>query len=350
MHQEGIAEKYKKEFNIIVKEAIQSGHLEYDEQMKNAKRIFEFSQINSGKGRIIYSGFSDEELCKILIVKAKELRHVPAQKEVYWLYRVYIKRRFGNWPKALIAAGLSKKAGRCGDSYEKIKMNEQLEKELLSTLRRKAQELGRPPHMHEMKELADYFKYKYNTWAELLDAAGIDNQWKNGEPVYKVRDLSEEEVKLLGYIYKKATVLGRPPMRAEIPAEIREKLKIHCKTWRNILYQIGIEPIQKIRPFNATYLDGRRNKFIKHNELLEGSIFKLVHPDEETVKQLNALKKMAEKLKRPLVKSEIPKEVYCNLISKCINYRNILYQIDLEPLDKTKGKEVEKNLRKMKNK
>nr|WP_315020823.1 hypothetical protein [uncultured Aminipila sp.] len=347
MHQGNVAGKYKKEFYEIIEEGIRSGNLEYDECIKNAEQIYEFSQINSGKGKVVYSNFSDEDLCQILKVKAKELGYVPAQKEVYWLYRIYIKRRFGNWPKALIAAGLSKKAGKCGDSYEKIKSNEQLEKELLSTLRQRAEELGRPPHMHEMKEIADYFKYKYNTWAELLEAACIDNQWKNWEPVYKVKDLSEEEAKLLGYIHKKATELGRPPMRTEITNGIREKLKKRCGTWRNILYQIDLEPIQKIKPFNSTYLDGRRNKLIKHSELLEGSVFKLVNPDEETVNQFEILKNKADKIKRPLVKSEIPKEVYSNLITQCVNYRNILYQIDLEPLDKSKEKEIEKELRKM---
>lgn len=347
MHQGNIAEKYKREFNEIVNEGIELGNLEYDEELKNAEYIFGFSQINSGKGKIVYSSFSDQDLCGILTVKAKELEYVPAQKEIYWLYRVYIKKRFGNWPRALIAAGLSKKAGKCGDSYEKIEINKQIETQMLEALRQKAKELGRPPHMHEMKEIAKSFKYKFNTWAELLDAAGIDNQWKSWEPVHKVKDLSEEEVKLLESIHKKAIELGRPPMRTEITTEVREKLKKCCGTWRNILYQIDLEPIQKIKPFNATYLDGSRNKFIKHSELLEGSVFKLVNPNEETVNELKILKRKADELNRPLVKSEISKEAYCNLISQCVNYRNILYQIDLEPLEKSKEKEIEKKLRKM---
>lgn len=347
MHQESAGEKYIKEFYEIVDEGIKSGNLEYDEGIKNAERIFEFSQTNSGKGRLVYSSFSDEELCKILTDKARELGHVPAQRELYWLYRIYIKRRFGNWPKALITAGLSKKAGKCGDTYEKVKMDKELEKELLSNLRKKAEELGRPPHMHEMGEIAESFKYKFDTWAELLDAAGIDNQWKNWQPVYKLNDLTEEEEKLLQCIREKAIELGRPPMRTEIRNEIREKLKKRCGTWRNILFQIGLEPIQKIKPFNATYLDGRRNKLIKHNELLEGSVFKLVNPNAETVRQLKALKTKATRINRPLVKSEIPKEVYNNLIGQCVNYRNILYQINLEPLEKSKEKEIEKELRKL---
>ncbi|WP_312091979.1 homing endonuclease associated repeat-containing protein [Aminipila sp.] len=346
MHQGNVAEKYLKEFDEIVEEGIRTGNLEYDEGVQNASQIFQFSKVESGKGKIVYSSFSDEDLCKLLQNKAKQLGYVPAQKEIYWLYRIYIKKRFGNWPKALMAAGLSKKAGKCGDSYEKIKQDKLLEKEMLTSVKNKAEELGRPPHMHEMKEVADYFKHKFDTWAELLEAAGVNNQWKDWKPVYKVTTLSEEDKRLLEMIHKKSIELGRPPMRMEIPAEIRTKLKRNCGTWRNILYQMGLEPVQKIKPFNATYLDGRRNRLIKHSELLEGSVFKLVNPDKKTIAQLETLKKEAVRLNRPLVKSEIPKEIYNHLIEQCISYRNLLYQIDLQPLDKTKEKEIEKELRK----
>ena len=75
-------------------------------------------------------------------------------------------------------------------------------------------------------------------------------------------------------------------------------------------------------------------------------MFKLVNPDENTVRQLNLLRKKADQVDRTLVKAEIPKDIYNNLIEQCVNYRNILYQIGLEPMEKLKEKEIEKELRK----
>ncbi|QIB69652.1 hypothetical protein Ami103574_10100 [Aminipila butyrica] len=342
MQKESIAAQYIEEFQKIVSQAIASGKLEHDKEGPKAERIFEYSQISAGRGRIVYSSFSDEALCQVLIQKTKELGHVPAQKELYWIYRIYIKKRFGNWPKALIAAGLSKKAGKDGDSYEKVTMKRQQEEEMLEHLRQLANDLGRPPHMHEMSEAAELFRFKYDTWAQLLEAAGIDNNWKSQEPVYKVCDLLPEEWELLESIYDTANRLGRPPMRMEISPEVRSRLKKRCGTWRNILYQIHMEPIQKLCPFQSTFLDGRRSRQIKHSEMLEDSLFKLVNPDKETVRQLNLLRRQAVSLRRPPIKSEIPKEVWKNLMARCANYRNILYQIGMEPVDKVQEKEIEK--------
>ena len=41
---------------------------------------------------------------------------LPPNGEVFWVYRCYLKRRFGKWPYALQKAGLSKAAGRGGTS------------------------------------------------------------------------------------------------------------------------------------------------------------------------------------------------------------------------------------------
>lgn len=54
----------------------------------------------------LYRSFTDRELTAVLTEAADRLGHVPNKKEVFCVYRVFLIQRFGNWPKALIAAGL----------------------------------------------------------------------------------------------------------------------------------------------------------------------------------------------------------------------------------------------------
>lgn len=76
------------------------------EQMQQwiAPRVW--SQYMGPAGMKLYQSFSDEELLDIIRQEALHLGRVPAQREVFCVYRDYIRRRFGNWIKALRAAGL----------------------------------------------------------------------------------------------------------------------------------------------------------------------------------------------------------------------------------------------------
>lgn len=65
-----------------------------------------WSLYTSPAGELLYRSFSDEDLLDILRRETAELGRIPAQHEVFCVYRDYIRRRFGNWIKALRAAGL----------------------------------------------------------------------------------------------------------------------------------------------------------------------------------------------------------------------------------------------------
>lgn len=65
-----------------------------------------WSQYMGSAGKQLYQSYSDAELLQILRTEAERLGHVPAQREVFCVYREYIRRRFGNWVKALRAAEL----------------------------------------------------------------------------------------------------------------------------------------------------------------------------------------------------------------------------------------------------
>lgn len=65
-----------------------------------------WSKYTGPAGQKLYQSFTDDELLDIIRREAVVLGHVPSQREVFCVYRDYIRRRFGNWVKALGAAGL----------------------------------------------------------------------------------------------------------------------------------------------------------------------------------------------------------------------------------------------------
>ncbi len=70
--------------------------------------------LSEEAGAAFYGSLSDEDLLDVLRRRAEELGRSPAQKEIYWVWRAYLRQRFGKWPYALTAAGLSKSAGSGG--------------------------------------------------------------------------------------------------------------------------------------------------------------------------------------------------------------------------------------------
>jgi len=74
----------------------------------------QWAEYVGSQGHVVYASYSDEELLDMLRAAAAELGRNPPQHQFFCVYRNFIRRRFGNWPKALEAAGLrdSKKHGK----------------------------------------------------------------------------------------------------------------------------------------------------------------------------------------------------------------------------------------------
>ncbi len=331
----------------LAAESIKNNIFEFDESIMSSQIAQEYYELKKGVGKRLYRSYTEEDFIKILRERAEELGHVPAQKEMFWVYRRYIKTFFGNWPKALIAAGMSKRAGVGGTSFESVLEKDKEQQKIIDKIRKLAIELERPPHIFEVPEAGEFFKDRYKTWSEVLDLAGVQKKANKDSDIYKtwkVNDLDTEEKDLLKDIWKLAVELGRPPMRSEVSDEVKDRLKIKCKTWRNILFQLDLKPIQNIDPFSSTLLTTKR-KQMSHRDMLERSVFKLVQPDRATVIRLSWIKNWAIKYGRSPIKKEIPENIYAGLIEQCKSYRNILYQIDLTPLPKEEAKEIERELR-----
>lgn len=110
----------------FVPEQISSLRLQLTEDAKRASMMADkecrkewldpelWSQYMGAEGRGLYQSYSDEELLDILRGAAAELGRLPSQKEVFCVYRAFIRRRFVNWPTALRAAGLKAPKGMKG--------------------------------------------------------------------------------------------------------------------------------------------------------------------------------------------------------------------------------------------
>ncbi len=78
-----------------------------------------WGQYVGKEGRALYESFTDEELLDMLRSETAKLGRFPSQHEIFCVYRMYIRKRFRNWPTALRRAGLKKP--RTKHRYESYK-------------------------------------------------------------------------------------------------------------------------------------------------------------------------------------------------------------------------------------
>ena len=197
-----------------------------------------------------------------------------------------IKQRFGKWPYALQKAGLAKSAGKDGVSAARMEEDRRKFEAAMLRIREKAAELGRLPQMEELGELIPFLKPRFATWAEVLKASGVDYGWSHEKSVEKIAPFSNVYLK----DYGKAKVKQRPE-----------------------------EPLAKI-----------------------------TNLDEYTRRQLGIVRRTAQRLGRSPLKSEIPSGTYGDLLQKFGSLRNILYQIDMEPLTRNETAEIRRKQREQK--
>lgn len=294
-------------------------------------KIWKAFSLDSKAGQKFYETLSDEELLDVLRIYAKKFGRSPAQKEVYWIWRTYIKKRFRKWPYALEAAGLSKAAGRNGKTLQQKKIEDEEYEKILEEVRRKAKELCRKPHPKDMPEICEFLKKHTDTWNQVLEDAKLTSDFFEENVVYYIPDLEEEYKIYLEEIRILSEKLNRAPLKSEIDAVKRKKLVKRCKSWRNTLHQINLEPVIKIKPFSSTYMDYRLGAEKRlHSTVLNDCYYKVLKIDETNMKYLEQLKKWIEKNHRVPNKKEFPKEMRQSLQKVCGSWANTLYQIGYE--------------------
>lgn len=289
------------------------------------------------EGRPLYEHFTDEELLNLLRAKAQDLGHAPAQKEMFWVFRAYIKQRFVKWPYALKAAGLSKAAGKGGLSLEETQRQKERVKAAVLEVRQAADALGRVPHPSDLPETQKILKKQFQSWREVLDAAGID-------PAALVRRIPDPDDALrlqLSQLRTLAETLRRAPLRKEVPPALYSALVKRCGSWQNSLYQIGLEPVVQLAPFTGSKLaPWEKPARSSHITALEHCCYKLLWLEAEEEKMLALVGARAAELGRAPEREEVPEEVRELLLAACGSWRNVLFQLDLQPPKRGGGKKI----------
>ena len=325
--EKSISSGQKEKLQTLLRSAASAGDMDQGRQETSGFLYQEFS-LETRKGRSFYAGLEDELLLELLRKRAGELDHSPSQKEVFWVLREYIRKRFRKWPYALETAGLKRSSGSGGKSWSEMEEDKKRYRSLLGQLRQEAKELCRIPHPSDVPELCTKLKKYEKDWGAIVRAAGLNAEFFEKNAVYPVEDLDEISGRYLREIRKKAEETGRPPRKSEVPREVQETLIASCKSWRNALYQVGLEPVVRIRPFSSTHIDHRKNPGSRHHsQALYDCCYRLVNPDETTVSDLQKLQEIRETLGRDPEKKEVPKELWKRLQKVCGSWTNVLYQL-----------------------
>ena len=279
-------------------------------------------------GAQLYASFSDDELLELLRESAKHLGRSPSQREVHWLLRTYLRTRFKNWPGALRAAGLSRSAGRGGVSTERLARKNEEHQRMLEEVRSMAERLGRIPHPSELPEICQKLNKRYQTWGEVLAAAGVEEAV--AVHLQKEDSLDDDELRMLQELRALAERLNRAPLRGEVELSLRESLLRRFGSWRNALYQVDLEPVRRITPFvNAPLQRGKDKQRAAHRQELYDCHYRLLKLDPQTQADLDLVRKLAQQLGHPPGRREVPAEVRARLQSVCGSWSNALFQLGL---------------------
>lgn len=133
-------------------------------------------------GKAVYASYSDAELLDALRETAERLGRAPTQEETFFVYRVYLKSRFRNWPAVLRAAGMRQMPAANLEMPDWSCM--QLEKPELCTALEQVSlcqaRMGYPPRKRDMEQ-AKFLCTYFRTWENVIAAATALRAWQKGE-------------------------------------------------------------------------------------------------------------------------------------------------------------------------
>ena len=167
------AEQYR---NLIQKWA-QQAPPEYADN--GEKHPYASLTLSSGLGRAVYASYSDEDLLAVLHDAASRLGRAPTQDEVFSLYRIYLKARFGTWPAALKAAGMRRlpMPDLIMPDWAQLLAEEPEICGALEDVAHHRRRLGYPPRKRDVLE-AKILCERFRSWENVIAAAESFEKWQ----------------------------------------------------------------------------------------------------------------------------------------------------------------------------
>ncbi len=281
-------------------------------------------------GRAVCESYPLEKLTAVLKERAQELGRAPTQQDIFPIYRIYLKRRFGTWPAALRAAGLR-------PGLEMRPVTEDWPTLLLETpeighallaLAERWMTRGIPPLRRETPE-AGALRAQFGSWDDVLSAAKDLDTWLETHPT-PVAPKTPEQLEELNRL---ADRLGRTPLREEAPEELRLSLRIGWGSWGCALAAAGLPPLTEKEQKRAIW---------EHQQRKAAGSCRLFLVREPTPKQkelLDALKIICHRLNRSPLREELSQELRTALAKEFGSLRNALFQFGRAPLS---GQEAQK--------
>lgn len=290
--------------------------------------IYQKYSLETEAGRAFYEAIGDEMLLQVLREKAEVLGHSPAQKEIFWVWRDYMKERFQKWPYALKAAGLGKSAGKGGKALSKVREEQEEYKILVEKVREKAKALCRIPHPKDLPTVSQKLAKYAKNWEQVLLDAEIDEDFFQNYAVYKIKDLEPEYQRDLEIVKEMAEELHRSPFMQELPLEFRKQLIERCGSYRNALYQIGLRPVKKRHPFHGVTLGKEEKEEGKpHQRDPRHCYYQVVNCDAQTKQDLAALYEILEETGKLPDRKKVEPKLRKRLQKSCGSWANALYQL-----------------------
>lgn len=168
------AEQYRNMIQKWVRQALA-------EHADNGEKCIPYASLtlSGGLGRAVYESYSDEDLLAVLHDAASRLGRAPTQDEVFSLYRIYLKARFGTWPAALKTAGMRRLPvpDLIMPDWAQLLAEEP---EICGTLEDVAhhrRRLGYPPRKRDVLE-AKTLCERFRSWENVIAAAESFEKWQ----------------------------------------------------------------------------------------------------------------------------------------------------------------------------
>lgn len=168
------AEQYR---NMIQKWARQA----LAEHADNGEKCIPYASLtlSGGLGRAVYESYSDKDLLAVLHDAASRLGRAPTQDEVFSLYRIYLKARFGTWPAALKAAGMRRlpMPDLIMPDWAQLLAEEPEICGALEDVAHHRRRLGYPPRKRDVLE-AKILCERFRSWENVIAAAESFEKWQ----------------------------------------------------------------------------------------------------------------------------------------------------------------------------